>query len=336
MENLQSLSAKLGEVSYRKKLVSRHLGKTKKIPGEPDEKEILEILKRRIADSRKIFRGLISKKIALSPFLEIGAEKGQRSMLLVNEFGSQGYALDISRDSLLSAKKFAEKLGFSKLPTLVCADAYHLPFTDNCLPFVFCFETLHHFPDPAPIIKEIYRVLSPGGVFYFAEEPIKQNFNLNLWRRGFHLTFIEKLLKAIGLLPFLSRIGKNEVKEGILENEFGFSIWEKALEPFDQVEAKVKPVFFGPESHLKKEGKSWQNLKFFTRLLIAIQGGGIQAICYKSGQTKSANKPTILCPNCHKKLNTDYSCSCCQQNFRQKDGILMLLSKELKNKLYGN
>src|SRR5712675_2063365 len=37
---------------------------------------------------------------SMSPFLEIGANAGHTSYLLANEFGAEGFALDISADSL--------------------------------------------------------------------------------------------------------------------------------------------------------------------------------------------------------------------------------------------
>src|SRR3989338_2026371 len=153
---LQPLSAKLGEVKFRQKLVRQHLGKENLFDGEPDHKEIITILKERVNSTQKIFKKLQVRGVTLSPFLEIGAEKGQRSMVLVNDFGATGFGSDISYQSLKSAAEFAKILGFKKLPTLVCCDAYQLPFTSGSIPFIFCFETLHHFPDPTPIIKELY------------------------------------------------------------------------------------------------------------------------------------------------------------------------------------
>lgn len=42
-----------------------------------------------------------------------------------------------------------------------------LPFQDNTLSLVVCQEVLEHVASPAAVIAEVYRVLQPGGIFYF-------------------------------------------------------------------------------------------------------------------------------------------------------------------------
>lgn len=335
MLKTQPLSAKLAEIKFRQKLVRQHLGKESFEVNEPDQKEILEILKQRVDKSREIFKKLSNNGVPLSPFLEIGAEKSQRAMILVNEFKGGGFAADISFDSLAVAPKFARMLGFNKLPKLICCDAYSLPFADNSFPFVFCFETLHHFPHPKPVIEEIHRVLIPGGVFYFGEEPIKQIFNLNLWRRGYHLTTFEKLLKVTGLLPFLSRIGKTETKHGILEEEFTLDTWKQALSNFAYVQTNIQPVFFGPVSYLTKFNNSWKNPPLLTQILIALQGGGIQGYGKKKGKTKTYKdiNNSFLCPDCKKNIirqNQSFYCSRCKRKFNKKGDVFIFLPLKLQ------
>lgn len=45
----------------------------------------------------------------------------------------------------------------------IFADACNLPISDRCVDGVICLEVIEHVPDPARAVKEIARVLKPGG-----------------------------------------------------------------------------------------------------------------------------------------------------------------------------
>lgn len=46
----------------------------------------------------------------------------------------------------------------------VKADICNLPFKDNSFNFILCNHVLEHIPDDTKAMKELYRVLSPGGI----------------------------------------------------------------------------------------------------------------------------------------------------------------------------
>ena len=54
---------------------------------------------------------------------------------------------------------------------LQVADSAELPFADNTFDVCTCHAVLHHLHDISPTIKEIYRVLKPGGIFYSDLDP---------------------------------------------------------------------------------------------------------------------------------------------------------------------
>ena len=334
----QSAKTKLGEIIFRQNLVKQHLGKKKMFPGEPDEKQIISVLRERIRNSRKIFKDLQHLKIELSPFLEIGAEKCQRASLLSSEFSCQGFALDISFESLRSAPIFAKKLNLSKLPILICADAENLPFADSSIPFVFAFETIHHFPKPNAAIAEMKRVSQE--TIYFSEEPVKQLLNLGLWRRKYNLTLAEKILKKIYLLPFLSRLGGSESEYNVIENEFSIFEWQDALKKFDDLQISVEPVFWGPKSQFGAQNGQW-SINPLTRLLIAVEGGGITILAKIKKKAKTTPKnllDLLICPNCKKsfldKNSKRIRCLSCQSNYPIYNNVIMMLPPKLKEKLY--
>lgn len=337
----QKTSNKQAEVNFRVKIAAQQCKSVVSFENERTFPQMFAELKRRTERTFDDFKRLKHKKINFSPFLEIGSEYCERPMVLEKKFGAIGFASDISLFSLQTAKDFCKPLGFSKTPPRIVLDANQLPFADNSLPFVFCYQTLHHFPDPKPVLMEIHRVLSPGGYFFFDEEPVKQSLNLDLWRRPTNLRPWEKALKYIGILPFISRIGKTEVDYGILEEVFGLDTWEKALDVFEQVEAKSKPFPVGPESIKYKNGKSgWIKPSFLTHLLIFLWGGGMGAVCRKKGN--APEKPMSLtdalsCPDCKKKLkkaNGKYSCGNCKVTFPTVGNVLVLLGKQNLQSLY--
>lgn len=44
-----------------------------------------------------------------------------------------------------------------------CANAENLPFLDNTFDLVTSYGVLHHTPDTAKAVREVFRVLKPGG-----------------------------------------------------------------------------------------------------------------------------------------------------------------------------
>ncbi len=279
MTRYQTPEQKQAEITYRK-----NLNQGGYEDAEPTKVELVQELRNRNNKTRLDFQELQRQDRDLSPFLEIGAERGQRAMLLSSEFGEQGIMLDLSYESLKQSREIKSTLKLNKIPQPISADAYKLPFKSNSFELVFIYQTLHHFPDPEPIIEEAYRVLKPKGVFFFNEEPVMQKFNLKLWRRPTKLRWWEKPLKWIGLLHFISEIGKSETDAGIIETSFDLPAWENALNKFKKVEATLTVFPFGPTAILKKSNSSnsgWLSSSGLVTTLLYLLGGNIHAICHK-------------------------------------------------------
>jgi ubiquinone/menaquinone biosynthesis C-methylase UbiE len=143
----------------------------------------------------------------LSPFLEIGANAGHSSYMLVNDFGADGFALDISADALRHGAALMDEWGYGRAPVRIGGDAANLPFADGSLQFVVTYQTLSQFTGVESVFREARRVLSPGGVFLFAEEPLRRMLTLRLYRTPFvhDMSPREKRLYDAGLLGFFSQ-----------------------------------------------------------------------------------------------------------------------------------
>ncbi len=341
VSNIQTLKSKHGEVNYRSKLVSQYKDKETIFENEPNRKEIILALKERIKSTKKDLIFLKKNRVKFSPYLEIGAEFGHRAAVVEEKYKAHGFALDISLESLAQMPFFARELKLKKIPKRICADAYRLPFKDNSFSFIFCYQTLHHFPDPSPIIKEAFRVLAPGGYFFVNEEPISQAFNLKLWRRPTKLRKWEKILKYILILPFISTIGKTETDHHILENTFSLKEWEKSLEPFGNVTAWVNSYPLGLGSKISKNTTTnWLKPSILTRTLVSFTGGGIKILAQKD-RSVSAKSPngkdiTLSCPACLTPLSPNLVCKKCRTKYPVINSVKLLLNKSLIKKLFPN
>ncbi|KKP93297.1 MAG: Methyltransferase type 11 [Parcubacteria group bacterium GW2011_GWA1_36_12] len=336
--NFQSLSSKQGEINYRSKLSLQYLKKKTYFPNEPNQKQIISALKQRISSAKKDFNYLKKLGVKFTPYIEIGAEFSHRAMLLESKYKANGFAVDLSLESLELANFFTKHLNLKKIPTRICADAYNLPFPDNSMNLIFCYQTLHHFPNPKQIIKEMYRVLKPCGYFFVNEEPVSQTFNLNFWRRPTKLRSWEKFLKKILILPFISRIGRTETEHGILEETFGLKTWQRSLESFENATVWIKPYPFGPQSKIiKGTKKNWLKPQLATRALITIAGGGIKVLSRKGGHISESNNinisDLIVCPNCKIKLKNT-KCLNCNFKYPILKGIPILISPQTLKTLY--
>lgn len=93
-------------------------------------------------------------------WLDIGCGAGTYSSWL-HRRGLRTIGLDYSQPTLLKAR--------GRIPgeiALVAGDAMHLPFADGTFDGALCFGVLQAVSDSAPIVREIARVLAPGGVLW--------------------------------------------------------------------------------------------------------------------------------------------------------------------------
>jgi ubiquinone/menaquinone biosynthesis C-methylase UbiE len=89
--------------------------------------------------------------------LDVGCGTGNNTILFAESSQTQVVGLDISFGML---EKAYEKT--THVP-LVQSPADTLPFSDESFQLVFMTEVIHHLPDPPSSIKDIFRVLEPGG-----------------------------------------------------------------------------------------------------------------------------------------------------------------------------
>ena len=109
--------------------------------------------------------------------LDIGCSTGIISAYLSDHFGSVT-GIDIDRPAVTYASATFQKdnLSFSH------SDSLHISQPNNHFDVAICAQVYEHVPDADLMMKEIYRVLKPGGVCYFAAgnrmQLIEPHYNL--------------------------------------------------------------------------------------------------------------------------------------------------------------
>jgi ubiquinone/menaquinone biosynthesis C-methylase UbiE len=105
--------------------------------------------------------------------LEVGAGTGFFLLnLMTAGFARRGIVTDISSGMVQQALTTASLLGHHVAGAV--ADAEQLPFADGSVDAVVAHATIHHLPDVDRALREIVRVLRPGGRFVIAGEPTRQ------------------------------------------------------------------------------------------------------------------------------------------------------------------
>src|SRR5699024_8488166 len=104
--------------------------------------------------------------------LELGAGTGFFSLnLKVAGLVEEVHVSDLSPGMVEAAKQNAERLGLTIGGDV--ADAEALPFADDSFDLVVGHAVIHHVPDVEAALREVLRVLRPGGRFVIAGEPTR-------------------------------------------------------------------------------------------------------------------------------------------------------------------
>jgi ubiquinone/menaquinone biosynthesis C-methylase UbiE len=99
--------------------------------------------------------------------LDAGCGAGHASAA-VAPYAAEVVALDLSEAMLAQARRLAAERGLSNLVTR-WADVEALPFADVTFDRVISRYSAHHWPDPGAALREIRRVLRPGGTFILGD-----------------------------------------------------------------------------------------------------------------------------------------------------------------------
>ena len=91
--------------------------------------------------------------------LDIGPAGGLQTSLAVEIFGS-------GNTSALEYNFSAAKVCKTRVPSTINGDGGQIPFKNQSIDVVICMDTLEHISFDSDVVKEVYRILKPGGYFF--------------------------------------------------------------------------------------------------------------------------------------------------------------------------
>jgi ubiquinone/menaquinone biosynthesis C-methylase UbiE len=288
---------------------------------------------------------------SMTPFLEIGANAGHTSYMLCNEFGADGYALDISADALRHGIALQHQWNYERAPIRIAGDGGKLPFRDGSIRFILTCQTLSQFMDLDSVFAEVSRVLAPGGVFLFCEEPMRRLLSLRFYRCPYYETMKpwERKLFDWGLLGYVVRdvIGA--------EQEESFGIRQNHRMYLNDWDALIGRHFVAREFDLFVPERGWGE-RWMKKLGIALDpyrstwraarllGGTLAAVCRKGGEavlpsfSADTFERALACPDCRSALHRDagdtLTCEQCGYSAANEGGVYNVLSSAEKKELY--
>lgn len=98
--------------------------------------------------------------------LDIGCGTGTlAAMVAASPLPARVIGLDYSPAMCRVAAGKAAQIHLDDRVTFVAADSEHLPFADASFDVVTCSNSFHHYPHQQAVVRDVRRVLRPGGRF---------------------------------------------------------------------------------------------------------------------------------------------------------------------------
>lgn len=149
-----------------------------------------------VSDQYDRFVGLFSAKLPArlielanikqaDKVLDVGTGSGIVALEVSRQLGKEGnvVGIDLSEGMLTTARTQAKQLGLNNIE-FKSMDAERLDYEDNSFDSLVSLYALRHFPHPDLALKEMYRVLRPGGKMAIAVGSSPSLSTLDGWIAG--------------------------------------------------------------------------------------------------------------------------------------------------------
>ena len=134
------------------------------------------------------------------------ATGGGHTALAVAPHVARVLATDITAAMLAAAREFVLSRGATNVE-FALADAEDLPFAACSFDLVTCRIAAHHFPEPATFVREVRRVLQPGGLFLLQDQVTPEDPDPATWVTAFENRRDPSHVRALSGAEWLALLG---------------------------------------------------------------------------------------------------------------------------------
>ncbi len=114
-------------------------------------------------------------------FLDVGCASGHQVFVAAKR-AKRAVGIDVGKEFIAVAKRHAEEIKAENVEFLITDGS--IPFPDKSFNKLLCSEVVEHLVDPMPLLREIQRVLVPGGTVVFTVPNL--NSRGTVWKRMLH------------------------------------------------------------------------------------------------------------------------------------------------------
>lgn len=166
----------------------------------------------------KILKEELSYLLPNSQFLEAGCGVGQWCFY-ANKLGHRAVGVDIAENTIQKLNRFISNNEEYRNIKFIVDDLTHSKLESNQFDFITSLGVIEHFRDSLPMLRELYRLLKPGGRIFisvpnlFAMQTITRPLTrlLGFWQLGY-----EKSYSPRGIIREIRRVNFKPLKSGIL------------------------------------------------------------------------------------------------------------------------
>jgi len=142
--------------------------------------------------TRRLYQRVVADLAALGlaegKVLDVGTGPGTLVRVLAHRFpGLQVYGIDLSEDMIGLARAHATREHLEERVQFASGDVAHLPYPDQSFDVVVSTISMHHWAALAQPLRELSRVLKPGG---------------RLWIYDFRFVKAQTVERALASTPF--------------------------------------------------------------------------------------------------------------------------------------